>query len=122
MQYTINLYFYNCASRQRGQQYATQRIAQGVAKTTLQRLQGDLGALLILYLYIHYTRLKKICYGALHGSPSLLLLFRIKFNNQVFVDIGWQFTALGSRLEYTLHLLNVHIDPVRETALLRHVQ
>src|SRR5690606_17962311 len=43
VEHTVNLGLDYCTARHGGQQDATQRVAQGVAKATLERLESDLG-------------------------------------------------------------------------------
>ena len=45
MQHAVDFNFDDGTARNRGKQHATQRIAQGMAETTLKRLYHDFGAI-----------------------------------------------------------------------------
>src|SRR5690606_38072316 len=63
----------NGTARHGGQQDATQCVAQGVAETTLERLERDLGAGLTDRLHINVTGGQELIYRNLHGVCTYLL-------------------------------------------------
>jgi hypothetical protein len=67
MEYTVNLDLDYRAAWHRGQQDATQRIAQRVAKTTLERLECDFSAGRTHHLHINVTGGQELIYRNLHG-------------------------------------------------------
>ena len=74
MEYAIDLGLDYCTARHGGQQDATQRVAQGMAKATLERLEGDLGAGRTDLLHINVTGGQELIYRNLHGCTYFLAL------------------------------------------------
>ncbi len=74
VEYAVDLGLDHCAARHGGQQDATQRVAQGVTKTTLERLERDLGAGLTDHLHIDVAGGQELIYRTLHGCTYFLAL------------------------------------------------
>ena len=117
MQHAIDLGIDNGRARHRREQDATQCVAKRVAKTALQRLQGYLGVTVVNGLHIHDARLEELVDVSEHERVPQLLL-GIQFDNQIFVDVGRQFTAFRARLVHALHFLGIDVEPVGDAALL----
>src|SRR5690554_1068718 len=74
VEYAIDLGLYHCTARHGGQQDATQRVAQGMAKATLERLERDLGAGRTDHLNVDVTGGQELIYRTLHGCTYFLAL------------------------------------------------
>ena len=60
MHNAVNLHFGDCRTRNGRQQNATQRVTQRVAKSTLHRLERDLGTVRANLLNVDVARLEQI--------------------------------------------------------------
>ncbi len=74
VQDTVDLCFDYRAARHGGQQDTPQRVAQGMAETTLERLEGDLGTGLTNRLHIDMAGGQELIYRTLHGCTYFLAL------------------------------------------------
>ncbi|MNN13630.1 hypothetical protein D3C81_1266680 [compost metagenome] len=74
MEYAIDFSLNHCTARHGGQQDATQRVAQCVTKTALERLERDLGAGRADHLNVDMTGGQKLIYRTLHGCTYFLAL------------------------------------------------
>src|SRR5690606_41419990 len=90
-------------TRHRGQQDTTQCVAQSVTEATLKRLQSDLGMGFGYFVNLNVTRCQKFINCTLHRCPLVPLLLRVKFHDQVFVDLRKEIRALRSGLERAFH-------------------
>src|SRR5690606_24565687 len=67
VEYAIDFGLDHCTAGHGGQQDATQRVAQGMAKATLERLERDLGAGRTDHLHIDVAGGQELIYRTLHG-------------------------------------------------------
>ncbi|MDF9754755.1 hypothetical protein OKW51_001718 [Pseudomonas hunanensis] len=74
VEYAIDLGLDYCTARHGGQQDAAQRVAQGMAEATLERLERDLGAGWTDNLHVDVTGCQKLIYRNLHGCTYFLAL------------------------------------------------
>ncbi|MCY1515002.1 hypothetical protein D9M68_495750 [compost metagenome] len=74
MEYAVDFGLDYCTARHGGQQDATQRVAQGMAETTLERLERDLGAGRTDHLHINVAGGQELIYRTLHGCTYFLAL------------------------------------------------
>ncbi|SPO53068.1 protein of unknown function [Pseudomonas sp. JV551A1] len=74
MEYAVDLGLDYCTARHGGQQDAAQRVAQGMAETTLERLERNLGAGRTDYLHINVAGSQELIYRNLHGCTYFLAL------------------------------------------------
>src|SRR5690606_41946098 len=74
VEHAIALGLAHCTARHGGQQDATQRGAQGMAETTLEGLERDLGAGRTDHLNVDVTGGQELIYRTLHGCTYFLAL------------------------------------------------
>ena len=117
MQHTINFYFGDSRTRHGGKQDTTKRITESMPESTLKGLQRYLGAGAILLVDINYTRGQKFVHCTLHCGTCLVGwsisgLLGVKFDDQIFIDLGRQILAVRHCLEYSFQLLAVDFNPL----------
>src|SRR5690606_8408505 len=74
VEHAVDLSLDHGAARHGGQQNATQRVAQGVAETALERLERDLGTGRTDHLHIDMAGGQELIYRTLHGYTYFLAL------------------------------------------------
>src|SRR5690606_15085999 len=74
MEYAVDFGLDYCTARHGGQQDAAQRVAQGMTKATLERLESDLGAGRTDHLHIDMAGGQELIYRNLHGCTYFLAL------------------------------------------------
>ncbi len=74
VEHTVDLSLDHSAAGHGGQQNTTQRVAQGVAKTTLEGLESDLGTGRTDHLHIDMAGGQELIYRTLHGYTYFLAL------------------------------------------------
>src|SRR5690606_32093072 len=84
VEHAVNLGLDYCTARHGGQQDATQRVAQGMAKATLERLERDLGAGRTDRLNVNVTGGQELIYRNLHGCTYFLALTRSRARQTAF--------------------------------------
>lgn len=74
MEYTVNLGLDYCTAGHGGQQNAAKRVAQGMAETTLERLESDFGVGWTDNPHINVAGCQELIYRNLHGCTYFLAL------------------------------------------------